>query len=199
MPVEIEGFRLFSAQTVSTYPQNIAYKAVELCNPELAAKFLRRIREASAAEARETGKREVLIELANETGVDIAVFIAALDDGSAEKAFNDDLLTTRQYGVRGFPTFLFRWGGKELLLRGYQSFESMSSVISSLSAGQVAAHQPAVSAEAIVKFLQSGRAANVELTTVFDLSAAELDKLLASLTEQKESVLSPLETGILGS
>jgi len=63
MPVRTEGFRLFSAETFSTYPQNIAYKAVELDDPELALRYLRRMREASAAEARETGRREVLIEL----------------------------------------------------------------------------------------------------------------------------------------
>lgn len=58
MPVRTEGFRLFSADTVSTYPQNIAFKAAELTNPGLAARYLRRMREASAAEARETGRQE---------------------------------------------------------------------------------------------------------------------------------------------
>ena len=52
MPVRTAGFRLFSAEAVSTYPQNIAFKAAELTNPALAAPYLRRLREASAAEAR---------------------------------------------------------------------------------------------------------------------------------------------------
>lgn len=187
MPVEIEGFRLFSADTVSTYPQNIAYKAVELCNPELAAKFLRRIREASAAEARETGRREVLIELANEVGVDLAAFIGHLDDGSAAQAFRDDLETTRHHGARGFPTFLFRWGSKELMLRGYQSFNSMRAVISSLSEGQVEEHSPETTAQTILDFLQfHGRAATVELRTAFDLSSAALYDLLNTLTDQRQ-------------
>ena len=30
MPVQTEGFRLFTAETLSTYPQNVAYKAAEL-------------------------------------------------------------------------------------------------------------------------------------------------------------------------
>jgi putative protein-disulfide isomerase len=50
MPVKSEGFKLFSKEHPSTYPQNIAYKAAQI--PALANKFLRRIREASAAEAR---------------------------------------------------------------------------------------------------------------------------------------------------
>jgi protein-disulfide isomerase-like protein with CxxC motif len=32
MPVRTEGFRLFSAETISTYPQNVAFKAAELTN-----------------------------------------------------------------------------------------------------------------------------------------------------------------------
>jgi putative protein-disulfide isomerase len=64
MPVRTDGFRLFTAETVSTYPQNIDFKAAELTNPLLASRYLRRMREASATEARKTGRREVLIELA---------------------------------------------------------------------------------------------------------------------------------------
>lgn len=196
MPVEVNGFRLFSSDTFSTYPQNIAYKAVEIVNPKLAARFLRRIREASASEARETGKREVLIELANETGVDIASFIERLDNGNAEQAFRDDLLMTRKYGVRGFPTFLFRWGNKEILLRGYQSYDSMSSVISSLTAGQVVPHQPAANTDNILDFLlKNGRAAQVELVTVFDVSLTEVDALLNTLSNQGKIQYVPAGNG----
>jgi len=196
MPVQVEGFRLFSTDTVSTYPQNIAYKAVELCNPELAAKFLRRIREASAAEARETGKREVLIELANDVGVDLAAFITHLDDGSAARAFQDDLATTRRYGARGFPTFLLRWGSKELMLRGYQSFRSLYAVISSLSTGRVQEHPPEATTRTILDFLQTfGRAAPVELTTAFDLSPQELESILTALVAQKRIQYMPAGNG----
>lgn len=186
MPVLIEGFQMFDSETVSTYPQNIAYKAVELCNPELAARFLRRMREAAAAEARVTGRREVLIELASEVGVDIAAFVGHLDDGSAEKAFHDDLLTTRQYGARGFPTFLLRFGGKEIMLRGYQTFGNLQAVIATLAANQLQAHPPQKTAEALLEFLHvHGRAAPVELATVFDISPTELDTLLRSPAVQQ--------------
>lgn len=196
MPVQIEGFRLFSNDTVSTYPQNIAYKAVELCNPELASKFLRRVREASAAEARETGRREVLIELANEVGVDVSALISHLDDDSAAQAFRNDLATTRHYGVRGFPTFLVRWGGKELMLRGYQSFNSLSAVISSLSEGQVQATPPEKTTEAILAFLQRhGRAATIEVTSVFDLPPLEWDALLNNLSVQQKIKYLPAGNG----
>jgi len=185
MPVETQGFRLFSSDVFSTYPQNIAYKAVEITHPELAEKFLRRIREASAAEARETGRREVLIELASETGVGIASFIEALDDGSAEAAFHDDLNFTRQYGVRGFPTFLFRYGEKELLLRGYQSYKSMVAVIASLSAGNITEVPLTFSDEKVVELLKKiTRAANAELTEIFNVPLTRLLETLNSLVNK---------------
>ncbi|NTW72979.1 MAG: DsbA family protein, partial [Eubacteriaceae bacterium] len=134
MPVRTEGFRLFSEEYPSTYPQNIAYKTAQLEDQELADKFLRRMREASAAEARQTSRPEVLIELASEVGLDIAKFMERISDGSAEAAFKEDLYITSQYGVRGFPTFMVKYGDKEILLRSYQSFEGFQSVIRSLTA-----------------------------------------------------------------
>lgn len=196
MPVRTEGFRLFSRETVSTYPQNIAYKAVELCAPRLAPRFLRRLREASAAEARETGRREVLIELASEVAIDLTAFLGALDDGSAERAFRVDLELVRAHGARGFPTFLFRWGGRELMLRGYQSFQNMQSAIAELGGDRLAAHAPRKSTDAVLEFLRDyGRAAPVEIRTVFDLSRVEQDALMGGLEETAKVRRSPAGSG----
>ena len=182
MPVRTEGFRLFTAETVSTYPQNIAYKAAELTDPTLAPRYLRRLREASAAEARETGRREALIELASEVGLDIATFIDHLQDGSAERAFRADLETTRQFGVRGFPSFSLRCGERTLLLRGYQPFQSMQAVIETLSEGALQWRAPTADAEGVLGFLRTfARAAPVELATVFELAPTDLEPLLAGL------------------
>lgn len=184
MPVRIEGFRLFTAETVSTYPQNVAFKAAELTNTRLAARYLRRLREASAAEAREIGRREVLIELASEVGLDIAAFVGHLNDGTAEAAFRDDLETTHRYNARGFPTFVFRYGEREIMLRGSQSFSAMQAVIDTLSAGLLRGQAPQKSPDSLLSFIRIfGNAAPVELTTVFDLSMTELQSQLAGLVQ----------------
>jgi putative protein-disulfide isomerase len=47
MTVQVEGFRLFSRDSYSTYPQNIPYKAAQISNAELATRYLRRMREAT--------------------------------------------------------------------------------------------------------------------------------------------------------
>jgi predicted DsbA family dithiol-disulfide isomerase len=182
MPVRADGFRLFSTDVVSTYPQNIAVKAAELTDAARGGRFLRRIREASAAEARETGRRDVLIELADEVGLDVAAFILHLDDGSAERAFREDLDTTRRYQVHGFPTFLLRYDGQELMLRGYKDLRAMQAVIASMTRGELRSTTPASGDDDIVAFLRaSGRAAPVELATVFGWSGQEGEATLAAL------------------
>lgn len=186
MPVRTDGFHLFTAETVSTYPQNMAFKAAELTNPALASRYLRRMREASAAEARETGRLEVLIELAAEIGLNVAAFVRHLNDGSAENAFKNDLELTHRYGVRGFPTFVFIYGKRELMLRGYQDFASFQAVIQTLSGGIVQGTPPGKTADDVLVFLRTyGRAAPVELTTVFDLTSKELESTLTSLLEER--------------
>ncbi|AHF04245.1 DSBA oxidoreductase [Marichromatium purpuratum 984] len=184
MPVRTEGFRLFSAETVSTYPQNIAYKAAELTDPERAPRYLRRLREASATEARETGRREVLIELAAEVGLDLATFIGRLEDGSAEYAFRADLALTRRAGVHGFPSFQLVFGERTLSLRGYQGLANMRAVIESLSEGVLRWRSPRGGAEGLLELIHTlGRMAPVELATILDLSAPELERHLVALEE----------------
>jgi len=82
----------------------------------------------------------------------LSTFIGHLNDGSAEKAFQEDLETTRRYGVNGFPTFLFRHAGKKLLLRGYQDFRAMEAVIDTLTGGTVQARAPKSGPEDVLHF-----------------------------------------------
>jgi len=196
MPVRTEGFRLFSAETPSTYPQNIAVKAAELVDSRLASRYLRRIRKASAAEARETGRREVLIELADEVGLDVAALIGHLNDGSAEGAFRHDLAMTRRYIARGFPTFVFRFGERELKLRGYQEFRTMQAIIATLTDGAVQARAPEATPENVLAFLQKyGRAASVEVATVFGLPTVECETMLAQMEEAQRIRREPAGNG----
>ncbi len=71
-----------------------------------ADRFLRRMREASAAEYLMTSHPDVLDQLASEVGLDLNEFHKYLENGEAEKAFKEDLKLTRAFGVTGFPTVL---------------------------------------------------------------------------------------------
>jgi predicted DsbA family dithiol-disulfide isomerase len=182
MPVKSEGFALFSHEHPSSYPQNIAYKAAQLQDQTIADRFLRRIREASAAEAKLTSTTEVLIELASEAGLDIARFLEDFSSGAALSAFEQDLATAARYRAQGFPTFLVRYGKKETLLRGYQRYEDFKAVIAYLANGTILEHPIPASEESIMAFIQKYESvAPVEIKMTFDLTDIKLKSVLDSL------------------
>jgi predicted DsbA family dithiol-disulfide isomerase len=182
MPVRSEGFKLFSRDYPSTYPQNIAYKAAQMQDQALANKFLRRIREASAAEARLTNRTEVLLELASETGLDIARFLDDFNHGPAQKAFEQDLALTVKYGARGFPSFLLRYGEKEMVIRGYQRYEDFKALIGHLSGGEIQERPVPADEESIMAFItRYSSVAPIEIQMTFDLSNDELKTVIDSL------------------
>lgn len=197
MPVKGQGFSLFSKEHPSTYPQNIAYKAAQMESEELANKFLRKIREATAVESRQTNKTEVLIELANESGLDLSRFIERFSDGSAQRAFEEDLNTVQKYGVRGFPTFLIKYGEKEVLMRGYQSFEGIKAVIKSLAGDAIKDIPPQRSEERVLEFIrQYERVAPVEIEASFDYSKKEAEDMLTNLKKKDLIHMVPAGNGV---
>lgn len=187
MPVQSEGFRLFSKEYPSTYPQNIAYKAAQIQDQVLANRYLRRIREASAAEAKLTNTTEVLVELAAEVGLDVARFLEDFSRGAAQKAFEEDLAITARYQAHGYPTFLVRFGEKETLLRGYKRYDEFKAVMELLTNGAI--HErpfPASLTDSIMMFIQTyGSVAPIEIKMAFDLTDAELKSTVDSLLTQQ--------------
>ncbi|MHB8845769.1 MAG: DsbA family protein [Nitrospirota bacterium] len=182
MPVRSEGFKLFSREHPSTYPQNIAYKAAQMQDQGLANRFLRRIREASAAEARQTNLTEVLLELASEVGLDIARFLDDFTHGPAQQAFEQDLAITARYGARGFPSFLLKYGEKEMVIRGYKRYEEFKALIGHLSGGAIVERPVPANEETIMAFItRYGSAAPIEVQMAFDLADDELKNVIDTL------------------
>jgi len=171
MPVQTDGFELFTESDRSTYPMNIAYKAAQFQGEAIANRFLRRMREAVAAEARQANRTEVLIELANDVDLNISMFITSMSDGSADQAFKADQEIMRKYYIRGFPGYLIKDSeGKEIVMRGYQSYSDFMAVINMLSKDIVTTPDIEVNEENVIDFINHyGRIAPVELQEAFDL------------------------------
>jgi predicted DsbA family dithiol-disulfide isomerase len=194
MPVNAEAFNLFSDEHPSTYPMNIAYKAAQLVDEEAANIYLRLMREATIFDGRLTNRTEVLIEMANEAGVDLVKFLDNLENGNADEAFQEDLKITSDYGVRGFPTFLVKYGEKEMLLRGYQDFDRLNAIIKSMTAGEVVPNNIDNKDEDIFNFLRRYyRVAPAEIMYTFDISAKEIDAFVEKYGDNK--VLRKIEKG----
>lgn len=186
MPVESKGFKLFSNEHPSSYPMNIAYKAAQFQDEALAKKFLRRMREAAACEAREANKMEVLIELAQEAGLDVSMFISSFSDGSAEKAFHEDLKITKEHRVAGFPSFLIKVDDKAVILRGYQSYETFKSVIDQIAGNKISEKTLEKTESDVLIFINKyEKVAPIEIQTTFNLSDDEMKGIIQSLNNQK--------------
>lgn len=187
MPVRTEGFQLFTDENPSSYPQNIAYKAAQMQSEELANKFLRRIREATAAEARQTNRRDELVGLASEVGLDIASFVEHLEDGSAQQAFEEDLQKIRKYRVRAFPSFQLSYKHENIILHGYQSYNTFTKLINNITDGAVEERNIEKSEEAIHNFIKRFESvAPVEIKNTFDLTDKELKSFVDPLINRND-------------
>lgn len=191
MPVDVKVFQNLKGEFRSTYPANIAYKAAQMQNEKLAEQFLRRIREAAAAERRAIHKVEVQAELAKEIGLDAQKFVHAIESGEAEKAFRKDLKECRELGITGFPTFYIKNRyGEYLLLTGYQHFESFECVFEKLVGEGLTKKTLIATKESILNFVEKyGKVATKEVAEVFDVEAKEAKRILVAL-EQEGKVVS---------
>ena len=183
MPVKTDGFRMFTDQDVSTWPMCEAYEAARLQGETAGARYLRRFREATAAEARQTNRVEVQAELASEVALDLGRFLGALRDGSARAAFQADLAETARHGVRGFPAFLFE-GDRRTMVPGWLPYEGFREVLGMVSGGGLVETTPPKTVEAVVDFIRRhGRVADREITVTFGLSDREWSALEPEVLE----------------
>ncbi len=185
MPVITEGFKLFSNEYPSSFPQNIAVKAAQFEGDEIAAKFLRRLRFATILEGKVTSRLDVLIEIASEVGLNLSSFISHIEDGSAERAFEEDRYAVQQYQIKGFPAFMVKYKDKQVLMRSFQTYEDFLAVFKMLGADLKEKDVVATSDNVLEFIEQFELVAPVEIKSTFNLTNKELKDLLDKMkTEQ---------------
>ena len=190
MPVDPTVWQDMKGEYRSTYPASIAYKAAQLQNPELANKYLRRLREAGAAEHRFIHRREVQIELAREIGLDVTKFVESLDNKSAEQAFYEDILECRSLGINAFPTFLIQnRQGKTVLVGGHRGFDTFEKIFKDLAGDEIGKRNLEATSKTILAFVKKyHKVARREVAEVFNLTDQKAEELLTVL-ESKEEIL----------
>ena len=197
MPVEEKGFRLFSKDRLSSYPQNIAYKAAQKVDPSKADKYLRRIREATAAQAAVTSKDDVLIEHAVEVGFDRDEFSKMYYSDIPKNAFRGDLYINQTLGVTGFPTTEIKYNNERQILRGYHPFSSYVDAISQLTHGSVQPVVPKPTEDALFRLMEgTPHIALMEITKAFDFpSITDTEKWLEPFVDSGKLVKIPQGNG----
>ncbi len=183
MPVDEQVYYDVKDDVFSTYPACIAFKAAQFQGEKNGNRYLRRLREAGAAERMVIQNTEIQADLAEGIGLDRDKFLKTLENRTAEKAFREDLKICRNKGVRGFPTFLLRGNEKEILLRGYNSYETFESWFKELTNNKIEAKKLKGESAEIFSFISKyGKASAMEVATVYDLSLKDSETLLKEMT-----------------
>jgi predicted DsbA family dithiol-disulfide isomerase len=188
MPMNPEAMMEAMDDFRSTWPGCVAVKAAERIGREEARRYLRRLREAVLVEGRPIHHRDVQLAVAARTGLDVDRFADALDDGSAERAFRDDLAECRARGITGFPTFELHRGPASLRMEGYQSWESFEEALRALDPDLRARALEPTPAAVLELLRHYERCASREIAAVFGVTDDEADLLLDEMAVKGEVV-----------
>lgn len=177
MPVDTEIFETDPAQ--STYPASKAFVAARQQEPELAHRYLRRLREAYTTQVRNVNDREEQIELAESVGLDVDAFTTALENGTAQAAFEADLSRTRKAGVRAFPTYRIAGPSGERRASGFTSFDELAAALNAVDPTLERTSPPPME-----RFIADyGPVATREVAEVYELGDGKTRQVLESLVD----------------
>lgn len=195
MPVDADVWLDMKDEFRSTWPANIAVKAAQMQDEAVASTYLRRLREAAAAEHIFIHRREVQMKFAGEAGLDPARFEADLDNGGAERAFMEDMRMCRERHVTGFPSFLLQSHlGEEAMLSGFQPFDRFETLFKQLCGDELKAREILAENTNIIAFVRKYRSVAVqEVAEVFSLERQQAEERLRRLV--KENLISSHSAG----
>jgi putative protein-disulfide isomerase len=190
MPVDTKQFSEYYKEFTSTWPANIATKAAEIQNKELAWKYLRRLREAAAAEARPIHRLEEQLKLAKEVGLNEKKMKEEIESGKAYEEFIKDIKECQERGITGFPTFLIRRlkDNFETIKVGYMSYSEFKKILEKITNKELKEKKIELSENEALNFINHyGRVATQEIAILFDISKNEAFSFLKSL-ENKDLI-----------
>ena len=128
LPINMEGFCLFDKEHRSSKPLCLAYKAAQLTNPDRVDDFLIGLRHATVIDYLPTTHFEIILKVVRETGIDEESFTRYYQNGSAEKALNEDLAFTRRLGIHLLPAYLMQYKDKALLIQSIEYHDFVDAI-----------------------------------------------------------------------
>jgi putative protein-disulfide isomerase len=165
----------------STWPACIAAKAADLQGPEAGRRYLRALREAWCLDARAIHRVGVQTDVAREAGLNLDAFANALEDGSADRAFQEDRSECARLQVTGFPTFTIGDAHASIRLNGWQPWEVFEEVLRKVDPSLVPNVVEANDASALQLFGSSDRWATREVAAVLGVTDDDAELLLEEL------------------
>ena len=174
MPINMDGFCLFSEEHTSSLPLNLAYKAAQLAAPALADRFLYNLRYATIVDTRPTTHLEEILKVVRQTGIDEQRFLQHYRDSSAETALDSDLTRMHALGIHTLPAYLLEYDGRQMLIRHLIGYEAFVEAICQLTDGHIHPQPIEQSLTAIRQFLNEHPLISpIELREAFDFTTTD--------------------------
>ena len=188
LPINMDGFQLFSVNETSSKPLNIAYKAAQLVDATKADEFLYRLRYATIVDCRPTTRLQEILKVIVKSGLDIKKFLAHYNDGSAEKNFQIDLQICRRLGIHSLPSYLIQYKDKGALVQNLIGYETFAKIFSDLSDGKIKPVPPQKNIETLQDLLKNHPIISyIELREAFDfVDTAQIRNFIAPLVDSGE-------------
>ena len=155
LPINMDGFQLFSVDETSSASLNIAYKAAQLVDAEKADEFLYRLRYATIVDCRPTTRLQEILKVVVKSRLNVKKFLAAYNDGSAEKNFQSDLQICRRLGIHSLPSYLIQYKDKGALVQNLIDYETFAKIFSDLSGGEIKPVPPQKNVETLQDILKN--------------------------------------------
>lgn len=188
LPINMEGFQLFSVNETSSLPLNLAYKAAELTNVAKAEEFLYRLRYATIVECRPTTKLEEILKVVRAVNLDEEKFLAHFNGGNAEKSLQTDLNFAYKLGIHTLPSYLVEYGGEGALFQELLGYNQFAKIIYTLTNGAVKPKVPEKSLDNLKKLFEKHPLISlIEIREAYDFEdVEEVTKFIAPLIENRE-------------
>jgi predicted DsbA family dithiol-disulfide isomerase len=183
MPLDIRQFTEYYKEFKSTWPANIAVIAAELQDRNLAWKYLRRLREAAAAEAIPIHRLEEQLRLAEECGLDVFKMKEDIESGRAYEEFMKDIEECQEREITGFPTFIIRRlkDNFETIRIGYMRYPMFKEILEKLS-NELKERKIELSEKEALNFIRYwGKVATQEIAILFNISKYQAYSLLKEM------------------
>lgn len=137
LPISMPDLHLFDEQHRSSLPLNLAYKAAQLADIDMADDFLKNLRHATIVDVLPTTHFDVILKVVRDTGIDEDKFTRQYQDGSAQAMLEHDLNMVRKLNIRTLPAYMLQYGENAVIVRNLISYESFTEIIGQLSDGEM--------------------------------------------------------------
>ena len=197
MPINMDGFCLFSTEETSSLPLNLAYKAAQLTAPELADRFLYNLRYATIVDTRPTTKLEEILKVVRQTGINEKQFLQHYQDSSAEAAMDSDLTRMHALGIHTLPAYLLQYDGKQMVIKRLIGYDTFVAAIRQISDGCIYPQPVMQSLQSVSQLLeQHPLISPIEVREALDFhSIDDVRQFIQPLIDSREITIRDVKRG----